>query len=133
MIEKIQSFLYIDKSIMINVYLCLLTINRSYESNHYENTPMQYTEIFSAEKWKISLEIFSYFYFFRSKQTLRIQYTLEPPRRGGSNEYPLCMFWIKNKKVRYTPPNPSFFFFNLKVVFKGDTFHGHVFLMFKLL
>ena len=23
-------------------------------------------------------------------------YTLEPPRRGGSNEYPQSMFWSKN-------------------------------------
>ena len=35
-------------------------------------------------------------------------YTLEPPRRGGSNEYPQSMFWSKNKKNRYTPANPSF-------------------------
>ena len=35
-------------------------------------------------------------------------YTLEPPRRGGSNEYPQFMFWSKNKKNRYTPANPSF-------------------------
>ena len=33
---------------------------------------------------------------------------LEPPRRGGSNEYTQSMFWIKNKKNRYTPANPSF-------------------------
>ena len=35
-------------------------------------------------------------------------YKLEPPRRGGSNEYPQSMFWSKNKKNRYTPANPSF-------------------------
>ena len=35
-------------------------------------------------------------------------YTLEPPRRGGSNEYPQSMFWSKNKKNRYTPAYPSF-------------------------
>ena len=35
-------------------------------------------------------------------------YTLEPPRRGGSNEYPQFMFWSKNKKNRYTPAYPSF-------------------------
>ena len=34
--------------------------------------------------------------------------TLELPRRGGSNENPQCMFWIKNKKNRYTPVYPSF-------------------------
>ena len=33
-------------------------------------------------------------------------YTLEPPRRGGFNEYPKSMFWSKNKKNRYTPANP---------------------------
>ena len=32
-------------------------------------------------------------------------YTLEPPRRGGSNEYPQSMFWSKNM---YTPAYPSF-------------------------
>ena len=35
-------------------------------------------------------------------------YMLEPPCRGGSNEYPQSMFWSKNKKNRYTPVNPSF-------------------------
>ena len=34
--------------------------------------------------------------------------TLEPPRRGGSNEYPQSMFWSKNKKNRYTPAYPNF-------------------------
>ena len=35
-------------------------------------------------------------------------YMLEPPRRGGSNEYPQSMFWSKNKKNRYTPAYHSF-------------------------
>ena len=35
-------------------------------------------------------------------------YTLEPSRRGGSNEYPQSMFWSNNKKNRFTPANPSF-------------------------
>ena len=43
-----------------------------------------------------------------SAQNIHCGYTLEPPRRGGSNEYPQCMFWINNKKIRYTPANPSF-------------------------
>ena len=37
-------------------------------------------------------------------------YTLEPLRRGGSNEYPQFIFWSKNKKNRYTPANPSFLY-----------------------
>ena len=39
-------------------------------------------------------------------------YTLEPPRRGGSNEYPQSMFWSKN-----TEKNNRFCY--IKVGFKG--------------
>ena len=42
-------------------------------------------------------------------QNIDCGYTLEPPLRGGSNEYPQSMFWSKNKKNRYTPENPQFF------------------------
>ena len=35
-------------------------------------------------------------------------YSLEPPRRGGSNEYPQSMSLSRNKKIMYTPVNPSF-------------------------
>ena len=45
---------------------------------------------------------------------------LEPPRQGGSNEYPQSMFWIKNKKIRYTP---EFFFSLQKWSLRGYTFH----------
>ena len=38
-------------------------------------------------------------------QNMDCGYSLEPPRRGGSNEYPQSMFWNKNKKNRYTPAN----------------------------
>ena len=41
-------------------------------------------------------------------QNIDCGYTLEPPRRCGSNEYPQSMSWSKNKKNRYTPANPSF-------------------------
>ena len=41
-------------------------------------------------------------------QNIDCGYTLEPPRRGGSNEYPQSMFWSKTKKNRYTPAYPSF-------------------------
>ena len=35
-------------------------------------------------------------------------YSLEPPRRGGSNEYPQSIFFSKIKTIMYTPVNPSF-------------------------
>ena len=41
-------------------------------------------------------------------QNIDCGYSLEPPRRGGSNEYPQSMFWSKNKKNRYTPAYPTF-------------------------
>ena len=33
-----------------------------------------------------------------SAQIIDCEYLLEPPRRGGSNEYPQSMFLSKNKK-----------------------------------
>ena len=74
---------------------------------HYENLPMQYTEIFSVLKNEISSEK-KYDIFLIFAQNIDCGYTLEPPRRGGSNEYPQSMFWSKNKKNRYTPACPSF-------------------------
>ena len=41
-------------------------------------------------------------------QNIDCRYTVEPPRQGGSNEYPQSMFWSKDKKNRYTPANPMF-------------------------
>ena len=44
-----------------------------------------------------------------STQSLDCGYSLEPSRRGGSNEYPQSMFLSRNKnKKMYTPVNPSF-------------------------
>ena len=69
--------------------------------------PMQYTEIFKVVKNEnFQKKIFVIFLLFA--QNTDCGYTLEPPRRGGSNEYPQSMFWSKNKKIRYTPAYPSF-------------------------
>ena len=68
---------------------------------------MQYTQIFSAVKIenfiRKKIDIFLIF-----AQNIDCGYTLEPPQRGGSNEYPQSMFLSKNKKDRYTPAYPSF-------------------------
>ena len=58
---------------------------------------MQYTEIFSAltiENFLNKVLIFFFDFFF---QNIDCWYTLEPPRRSGSNGYTQTMFWIKNK------------------------------------
>ena len=43
-----------------------------------------------------------------SAQNIDCGYSLEPPRRGGSNEYHNLWFWAEIKKIMYTPINPSF-------------------------
>ena len=58
------------------------------------------------------------FFLFCSKHRLWIH---------GSNEYPQSMFWSKNKKIMYTPVNPSFTIYKWEV--RGSSFHGHVFVM----
>ena len=44
-------------------------------------------------------------------------YSLEPPRRGGSNEYPQSMFLSRDKKNNVYPCKPQFYY--IKVGFKG--------------
>ena len=43
-----------------------------------------------------------------SAQNIDCGYSLEPPRWGGSNEYPQSMFWAEIRKIMSTPVNPSF-------------------------
>ena len=43
-----------------------------------------------------------------SAQNIDGGYSLEPPRRGGSNEYPQSMFLAEIRKIIHTPVNPSF-------------------------
>ena len=70
-------------------------------AKHYENLPMQYTVVvfflFFFSSVKIHRKILIFFLFLL--QNIDCGYTLEPPRRGGSNEYPQSMFWSKNKKI----------------------------------
>ena len=52
-----------------------------------------------------------------SAQNIDCGYSLELPRRGGSNGYPQSMFWAEIRKIIYTPVNPQFYY--IKVGFKG--------------
>ena len=49
-----------------------------------------------------------YLFFLFLLQNIDCGYSLEPPRRGGSNVYPQSMFWSKNMKNMYTPAYLSF-------------------------
>ena len=46
--------------------------------------------------------------FHSSAQNIDCGYSLEPPRRGGSNKYPQSMFSAEIRQIMYTPVNPSF-------------------------
>ena len=50
-------------------------------------------------------------------QNIDCGYSLEPPHRGGSNEYPQSMFFQQNKKNNVYPCKPQFYY--IKVGFKG--------------
>ena len=52
-----------------------------------------------------------------SAQNIDCGYSLEPPRRGGSNEYPQSMLLSRNKKNNVCTCKPQFY--HIKVVFKG--------------
>ena len=69
--------------------------------------PCNIQRFFSSVKIEKFMRIFFIFFLFLLKN-IDCGYSLEPPRQGGSNEYPQSMFLSKNKKNRYTPANPSF-------------------------
>ena len=62
-----------------------------------------------------------------SAQNIDSGYSLEPPRWGGSNEYPQSMFWAEIRKLMYTPVNPSFTI--EKWGLRGSKLYRHVFVM----
>ena len=81
--------------------------------NHFitKTCLFKYTENFSTKKLKSSDKkfcfFFVFFFFFHiSAQNIDCGYWLEPPRRGGSNEYPQSMFSSRNKKNNVYPCKP---------------------------
>ena len=63
----------------------------------------------SCSAVKIENFVGNYFDVFNNfAQNIDCGYTLEPPLKGGSNEYPQSMFWSKNKKNMYIPAYPSY-------------------------
>ena len=75
----------------------------------------KYIEIFTTKKGKFSDKKCDIFHI--SAQNIDCGYSLEPPRRGGSNEYPQSMFLSRNKKNNVYPFKPQFYY--IKVGFKG--------------
>ena len=75
----------------------------------------KYIENSISKNWKFSEKKNDIFPI--SAQNIDCGYSLKPPRRGGSNEYPQSMFLIRNKKNNLYPCKPQFYY--IKVGFKG--------------
>ena len=94
--------------------------------SHYENMPIQIYRKFHLQK----LKIFRYKnsdIFHISAQNIDCGYSLEPPQRGGSNEYPQSMLLSRNKKNDVYPYKPQFYY--IEMGFKGSKLYRHVFVM----
>ena len=90
------------------LYIVLTSLRKHAYSNIEKISPPK-TENFQIKK---NFDIFHI-----SAQNIDCGYSLEPPRRGGSNEYPQSMFMSRNKKNNVYPCKPQFYY--IKVGFKG--------------
>ena len=89
---------------------------KSNNTLHYENTSIQiYRKISSPKTENFQIKYSDIFHI--SALNIECGYSLEPPRRGGSNEYPQSMFLSSNKKNNVYPCKPQFYY--IKVGFKG--------------
>ena len=70
---------------------------------------------FTVLKWKFSDKNSDVIHI--SAQNIDCGYLLEPPRRGGSNEYPQSMFLSRNKNNNVYPCKPQVYF--IKVGLQG--------------
>ena len=84
--------------------------------SHYENTPIQIYWKFYNRKREI-FQTKNSDIFHNSAQNIDCGYSLEPPRRGGSNEYTQSMFWAEIWKNNVYPCKPQLYF--IKVGFQG--------------
>ena len=101
----IHSKLFLQSPILLSAKINLH--ENVHEDKHYANMSMQYTAIFhGCKNDNFQMKIFDIFLIFALN--IDCGYTLEPPQRGDSNEYPQSMFWSKNKKNMYTRVNPTF-------------------------
>ena len=81
----------------------------------------KYIENFTTRKLK-KFQIKNSNIFHISAQNIDCGYSLEPPRRGGSNEYPQSMFLSSNKTSNVYPCKPQW-------GLRGSKLYRHVFLM----
>ena len=93
-----------------------MTIVLQSKSIHYKNIPIQiYWKFYHQKNENFQIKDSDIFHI--SAQNIDCGYSLEPPRRGGSNEYPQYMFLNRNKKNNVYPCKPQFYY--IKLGYKG--------------
>ena len=83
---------------------------KKYKTNHNENVPIQIYWKFYHHWINGNLQIKISDIFRISSQNIDCGYSLEPPRRGGSNEYHNLCFWAEIRKNSVYPYKPQFYF-----------------------
>ena len=113
--ELISHLTASDCKTSVTIHLFMLEQRQKF-TNHYENTPIQIYWKFYHQKMAI-FQIKQSDIFHISAQNIDCGYSFEPPRRGGSNEYPQSMFLSRNMKNNVYPCKLQFYY--IKVGFKG--------------
>ena len=89
---------YMTHSLPFPVLIEKITLRKHAYSNILKLSPPK------NESFGIKILIFFIF----SLKNIDCVYSLEPPRRGSSNEYNNLNVWAEISKIMYTPVNPSF-------------------------
>ena len=96
-----------EKRVYAEVYRC--THTRCKVFLHYENKPIQiYWKFYHQKNENVQIKFLIFFNI--SAQNIDCGNSLEPPRRGGSNEYPQSMLLSRNKKNNVYPCKPQFYY-----------------------
>ena len=87
----------------------------------------KYIENFTTKTGKFSDKNSDIFY--TSAQNIDCWYSLEPPRRGGSNEYPQSIIFSRNEKINAYPCKPQFYYIKVGFSLRGPKLYWRVFVM----
>ena len=101
-------FFFTANNLSVSTFMKIKTTLRKHAYSNKVN-------ILTTKKWKFSDKNSDIYH--TSGQIIDCGYSLEPPRRGGSNEYPQSMFLGWNKKNNVYPCKPQFYY--IKVRFNG--------------
>ena len=97
----------------ILLLLCML--------DHHENAPLYNFDPLKLHFYIVELGFTGVFIIFLiSAPKHRLWYSLEPPRRGGSNEYPQSMFWAEIWEISiFFSENFLFRWYNFQYIWIG--------------